>query len=81
MANTCVANTKNCKVMKNVNGDCSSCYFEAPDNYYKLNGLQCTKCILAGCASFSTTCQCLSCQNGYRFINNLCSACQNLHCN
>lgn len=38
------------------------------------------QCSQGGCATYSGTCQCLSCQNGYQFINHQCVACQNLNC-
>jgi hypothetical protein len=80
MNNQCVANIKSCKVMGSVAGDCSECYFEGPDSYYKLANGDCVKCDQVGCKAYSTSCQCLECQNGYRYVNNLCVACQNLHC-
>lgn len=79
--NQCVQNTNRCKDMANAAGQCSSCYFSALEGYYSLLSGACTLCNVVGCASYSTTCQCLSCQNGYQFINNQCIACQSLHCN
>ena len=40
----------------------------------------CVLCSVTGCLTYSTACQCLSCQNGYQFINNQCVLCQSLHC-
>ena len=77
----CVANTNNCKDMLDNTGKCSSCYFTAATGYYSLTNGVCTLCNVSGCSTYSSTCQCLSCQNGYQFINNQCIACQSLHCN
>ena len=81
VGSTCVSNTKNCKNMLDSSGTCSLCYFSATEGYYSLVGGVCTLCNVAGCLTYSSTCQCLSCQNGYQFINNQCNACQSLHCN
>lgn len=78
---TCMANTNNCKSMLDNTGACSLCYFTLADGYYSLIGGVCTLCNVAGCQTYSSTCQCLSCQDGYQFINNQCNACQSLHCN
>lgn len=80
VSNQCVHNTNNCKDMINVAGQCSSCYFSAATGYYSLSAGVCTLCNVVGCSTYSSTCQCLSCQNGYQFINNQCIACQTLHC-
>lgn len=81
VSNLCVANANKCKDMLDSTGKCSSCYFTAATGYYSLSASNvCVLCNVAGCASYSTTCQCLSCQNGYQFINNQCIQCQNLHC-
>lgn len=78
--NQCVANTNNCKDMLDSTGKCSSCYFTAATGYYSLINGVCSLCNVSGCSTYSSTCQCLSCQNGYQFINNQCVACQSLHC-
>lgn len=78
--NLCVLNTNNCRDMLDSTGKCSSCYFTSTVGYYSLNSGVCTLCNVAGCSSYSTSCQCLSCQSGYQYINNQCIACQNLHC-
>lgn len=67
-------------MMSNTLGHCASCYFEA-GAYYRLSGTACVQCSQSGCASYSTSCVCLSCQEGYQFVNSQCIACQNLHCN
>jgi len=80
VSNLCVANTNNCKDMRDSTGKCSSCYFTS-GAYYTLSATNiCTICNVAGCLTYSTTCQCQSCQNGYQYINNQCIGCQNLHC-
>ena len=82
VGNTCVQNLKNCKDMKDSSGKCSSCYF-SPTAYYSLNSGTgaCVLCNnVVGCLTYSSTCVCTACQNGYQFINNQCNACQNLHC-
>ncbi len=77
----CVANTNNCKDMLDSSGKCSSCYFTSATGYYSLSASNvCVLCSVPGCLTYSSACQCLSCQNGYQFINNQCIACQNLHC-
>jgi hypothetical protein len=78
--NTCVANANNCKDMQDSSGNCASCYFDAVRGYYSLTNGVCTLCYVAGCSTYSASCQCLSCLNGYQFINNQCIACQSLHC-
>ena len=78
--NQCIANTNNCKDMIDSSGQCSSCYFTV-GAYYSLSASNvCNLCNVAGCATYSSTCVCLSCQDGYQFINSNCVACQNLHC-
>ena len=79
--NQCISNTNNCKDMLDSTGKCSSCYFSSSEGYYSLssNGT-CTLCSVSGCKTYSSTCQCLSCQDGYQFINNQCNSCQTLHC-
>jgi hypothetical protein len=80
VSNQCVANTNKCKDMLDSTGKCSSCYFTS-NGYYSLSGAGvCSLCNVAGCATYSSACQCLSCQNGYQYINNQCIQCQNLHC-
>ena len=76
----CVANSNNCKDMANSAGQCSLCYFTAATGYYSLQSGVCVLCNVVGCKTYSSTCQCLSCNNGYQFINNQCNACQTLHC-
>jgi hypothetical protein len=76
----CVANLNKCKDMADATGRCSSCYFTASYGYYSLAGGVCGLCNVAGCLSYSSSCQCLSCQEGYQFLNNQCNACQTLHC-
>jgi len=76
VSNTCILNINNCKDMLDLTGKCSSCY-----STYTLTGSNiCSICNVAGCLTYSTTCQCLSCQNGYQFINNQCIICQNQYC-
>ena len=76
----CVANTNRCKDMLDASGKCSSCYF-TPAAYYQLTAAGvCSLCSVPGCDTYSDTCQCLACQNGYQYINNQCIQCQNLHC-
>ena len=67
-------------MMADTSGNCASCYFDSTFGYYTLSGGACALCNVAGCASYSTSCQCLTCQPGYQFINSHCVACQNLHC-
>jgi hypothetical protein len=74
-----VANTRSCKVMSTSTGLCKSCYFET-GAYYKLSNGVCIQCSQSGCATYGTTCDCLSCQNGYQYVNKQCVACQNLNC-
>jgi hypothetical protein len=77
----CVSNANRCKDMLDNTGKCSTCYFSSTDGYYSLNNAGvCVLCSVSGCATYSTTCQCLSCQDGYQYINNQCIQCQNLHC-
>jgi len=33
----CISNTKSCKKIANALGDCSQCYFEGPDSYFRLS--------------------------------------------
>ena len=80
VGNQCVANTNNCKDMLDNTGACSVCYFTQAEGYYSLIGGVCTLCNVAGCLTYSSTCQCLSCNSGFQFINNQCNSCQSLHC-
>lgn len=81
VSNQCVLNTNNCKDMLDSTGKCSTCYFTAATGYYSLSVSNvCVLCNVAGCFTYSTTCQCTTCQNGYQYINNQCIQCQNLHC-
>lgn len=81
IGNSCVSNTRLCKGMADTSGTCSTCYFEATGGFYSLSSGSCVLCNVAGCNSYSPTCQCLGCSDGYQFINNQCIACQTLHCN
>lgn len=77
--NQCIANTNQCKIMKNTQGHCSECYFQS-GMFYQLANNACVRCNLPGCATYSTTCSCLACLSGYQLVNSQCVACQNLHC-
>lgn len=81
---SCIANTRNCKMMNsNGGGSCSSCYFEN-GMYYTLSAGTCVLCSITGCDStkldVSKGCVCQACLPGYRFVNNICIACSNLRC-
>lgn len=74
--NSCVLNVNNCKDMLDSTGKCTTCY----SSYTLTSSNICSICNVAGCLTYSSTCQCIACQNQYQFINNQCIACQNQYC-
>ena len=78
---SCVHNTKSCKKISDIYGNCSSCY----DGYYLQAGA-CTLCAtFTGCDSATATvlanvCTCTACDPGYYLVGVVCQPCSVAQC-
>lgn len=75
---SCVLNTKSCKQMADLQGNCSTCY----DKYVLTKGA-CLMCPFTGCDASTTTnnlCVCFNCTTGYYLSGVQCLPCSVAHC-
>ena len=79
---TCVANSKSCKKIADIHGNCSSCYPE-----YRLDpstgGCELcdfTGCLVANSSVVSQVCTCTECDRGYYLLGATCVACTTANC-
>ena len=72
---SCVQNTKSCKKIADIDGNCSMCY-----DGYTIQNMECVQCPFTGCKSGATSvvgnvCTCTDCDPGYYLNGNVCTPC------
>lgn len=77
---TCVLNSKSCRKISDIYGNCSQCYAG-----YALTAGACTPCTFTGCDLTTASvvvniCTCTACLTGYYVSGANCVACAALHC-
>lgn len=77
---SCIANTKNCKKIADIFGNCSSCY---PNYIIQAGG--CVPCTFTGCdlasaAVVNNVCTCTACVRGFYLTGVTCTACPTTNC-
>ncbi len=77
---SCISNTKSCKKINDIYGNCSSCY---PG--YTLTLGSCVQCPFTGCLAANSNvvnnlCTCTLCSSGYYLTGVTCTACTTINC-
>lgn len=77
---TCIANSKSCRYISDINGNCSQCY-----SNYILNSGSCVLCPFTGCvaanaAVVNNVCTCTVCSSGFYLTGVTCTACSTASC-
>ena len=80
---TCILNTKSCRKISDIFGNCSQCY-----SGYTVTAGSCTLCPFSGCDLTNTTtagvvanvCTCTACSSGFYLSGVACLACTATNC-
>ena len=77
---TCILNSKSCRYISDINGNCSQCY-----SGYTLNSGACVACAFTGClpanaSVVNNVCTCTVCNSGYYLTAVTCTACSTANC-
>jgi hypothetical protein len=77
---TCIQNTKSCRYISDIYGNCSQCY-----SGYTLTLGACVQCAFTGCSPANASvvtnvCTCTNCLNGFYLTGVRCTACATAQC-
>ena len=80
MGITCIQNTKSCRKISDIYGNCSQCY-----DGYTLAAGACIQCTFTGCLPANSTvvgavCTCADCLQGYYLTAPTCTPCTTVNC-